>query len=92
MGVSSELALTFRRALILDAAAICEIYNQAISKATPRSSLRTESERRKWIEQHDATQYVAVREGKESKEVIVGWASISSYRPRSPVGRRRSLT
>ena len=88
MSAPTAFSLKIRRAIISDALAICEIYNQAIieGKSTFETELRTESERRKWIEKHDERHpiFVAVGgEGRESEETIVGWASISSYRPRS---------
>jgi len=84
--------LKVRKAIAPDAEAICEIYNQAIEErmATFETEPRTESDLSKWIVEHNERHpiLVAVRSRKDemalgTHEAIVGWASISTYRPRS---------
>lgn len=90
---TSSLELKIRKAVISDAKAICEIYNQGIAEgiATFETELRTETERRRWMEEHDERHpiLVAVRTrnvndappGTEQEEIL-GWGSISTYNPR----------
>ena len=85
--------LRIRKAIVSDAQVICEIYNQAVSerKATFETEPRTVSDQRNWIVEHDERHpmLVAVRSRGNGMElgkhddVILGWASISTYRPRS---------
>ena len=85
--------LRIRKAIVSDAQAICEIYNQAIAerKATFETEPRTVSDQCKWIAEHDERypMLVAVRSRADEMvlskrdDVILGWASISTYRPRS---------
>jgi len=89
----SSQGLKIRKAVISDAGAICEIYNQGIAEgmATFETEHRIESERRKWIREHDARHPILVavrrqdaqREACEKEEAILGWGSISVYNPRS---------
>ena len=90
---TSSQELKIRKAIVSDAGAICEIYNQGIAEgmATFETERRTESERRKWIGEHDDRHpiLVAVRlrdvhgkTSKKMKEAILGWGSISVYNPR----------
>jgi len=84
--------LKVRKAIALDAKAISEIYNQAIEErmATFETEPRTESDFSKSIVEHNERHpiLVALKSRKDemalgTHEAIVGWASISTYRPRS---------
>jgi len=88
------LMFRIRKAIGSDVVGICEIYNQAIDEriATFETEPRTELERRKWLDEHDMKHpvLVAVRDRQMNEigvngrdEEIVGWASISIYRPKS---------
>ena len=90
---TSSQELRVRKVIISDAEAICEIYNQAIDEriATFETEPRAVSDQRKWIVEHDERHpmLVAVRSRRDEmaldkhEEAILGWASISTYRPRS---------
>ncbi len=77
---ANELAI--RRARPEDAAAIAEIYTQGILEriATFESEPRTPEMMLAWLAEHDERHpvLVAERDGR-----VLGWASISSYRPRA---------
>lgn len=77
---ANELAI--RRARPEDAAAIAEIYTQGILEriATFESEPRTPEMMLAWLADHDERHpvLVAERDGR-----VLGWASISSYRPRA---------
>jgi L-amino acid N-acyltransferase YncA len=83
--------LQIRKVLLSDARGICEIYNQAIVEggATFETEVRTESDIHALIQEHDEGHpiLVAVMDNEvdpgQQPETIVGWASISTYRPRS---------
>lgn len=71
-----------RPALVGDAAAMAEIYNQAVvsSTATFDTEPETVEEREAWLEEHTASQHpvlVAEQGGR-----VVGWASLSRYSSR----------
>lgn len=74
--------LVVRRARPEDAAAIAEIYTQGILEriATFESEPRTPEMMLAWLAEHDERHPVLVveRDGR-----VLGWASISSYRPRA---------
>lgn len=78
-------ALTVRPALLDDAAAIAEIYNQGIRQriATFETRERTAEERAAWLAAHDARHpclVAVVRDARGGR--IVGWISADTYRPR----------
>lgn len=77
----NKLQLTIRRAELTDAAAIAEIYNEAIltTTATFDTELKSVEERTHWLQSHDERHpvLVAVVDGR-----VVGWASLSSWSDR----------
>lgn len=78
--------VTVRPATPDDAAAIAAIYNQGIRAriATFETEERMPEERRTWLAQHDARHPVVVAALPEGDgERVVGWASVSAYRPRA---------
>lgn len=91
MCVCASLDLQIRKALLSDAKGICEIHNQVIVEgaATFDTEVRTESGIRRLIQEHDERHpiLVAAKDNEvnlgQQPETIVGWASISTYRPRS---------
>lgn len=74
--------LVIRRARPADAAAIAEIYTQGILEriATFESEPRTPEMMLAWLAEHDERHPVLVA---EQAGRVLGWASISSYRPRA---------
>jgi len=74
---------TVRRANPTDAAPIAAIYNDAVEErvATFETEPRSEAAMRAWIENHDERHPILVAE--LPPETVVGWASVSEYRPRS---------
>ena len=64
-----------------DAGAICEIYNQGIEDriATLETRLRTQEERRAWLETRGPRHPVVVC---ERSGAVCGWASLNSFNPR----------
>uniref|UniRef100_A0A7C2WJU2 N-acetyltransferase family protein n=1 Tax=Thermorudis sp. TaxID=1969470 RepID=A0A7C2WJU2_9BACT len=74
--------LVIRRARPEDAAAIAEIYTQGILEriATFESEPRTPEMMLAWLAEHDERHPVLVA---ERAGRVLGWASISSYRPRA---------
>lgn len=74
--------LVIRRARPEDAAAIAEIYTQGILEriATFESEPRTPEMMLAWLAEHDERHPVLVA---EQAGRVLGWASISSYRPRA---------
>lgn len=71
-----------RRATPADAAAMADIYNQAVvsSTATFDTQPETPEQRERWLEQHTAPQHpvlVAERDGR-----VAGWTSLSRYSDR----------
>ena len=87
----ASLDVQIRNVLLSDAKGICEIYNQAIVEgtATFEAEVRTESDILALIQEHDDRHpiLVAVRDNEanpgQQPETIMGWSSISTYRPRS---------
>lgn len=77
----AHLDVTVRRARLEDAAAIAEIYNQAIEQriATFETEPRTKEERRQWIENQGHRHPILVA---EAEGQVVGWTSVSAYRSR----------
>src|SRR5512133_2460074 len=80
--MSSSIAFEIRPAQVADAAAIAEIYNEAILRTTATfdTEPKTESERREWLASHGERYpvLVAVAEGK-----VVGWASLTRWSDRA---------
>lgn len=76
------LSVVVRRAVPADAAAVAEIYNRGIEQriATFETEPRTEEDRRRWIEAHGERHPILVA---EVGGQVVGWASVSAYRPRA---------
>jgi L-amino acid N-acyltransferase YncA len=78
----SAKGVTIRRAAVADAAAITEIYNEAIltTAATFDTELKTVEERAQWLQSHDTRHpvLVAVLDGK-----VAGWASLTPWSDRS---------
>lgn len=74
--------LVIRRARPEDAAAIAEIYTQGILEriATFEAEPRTPEMMLAWLAEHDERHLVLVA---EQAGRVLGWASISSYRPRA---------
>jgi L-amino acid N-acyltransferase len=79
--MSEPAPVSIRRAEIADAAAIAEIYNEAIvtTTATFDTEVKTVEERAQWLEAHDERHPVLVAEvaGK-----VVGWTSLSRWSER----------
>ena len=73
--------VTIRRAALSDAAAIAEIYNEAILTTTATFDTEPKSieERRRWLETHDHRHPVVVA---EFDGTVVGWASLSRWSDR----------
>ncbi len=81
--LTDSLQVTIRKALLSDALSISEIYNEGITsrQATFETDLRDEGTMRKWLSDHYDSQHpVLVATLGPS---VVGWASISQYRPRT---------
>jgi L-amino acid N-acyltransferase YncA len=78
----SPKSVRIRRAELADAAAIADIYNEAIltTVATFDTELKTAEERAQWLQSHDDRQpiLVAVVDG-----VIAGWASLTLWSDRT---------
>jgi phosphinothricin acetyltransferase len=70
-----------RRATFLDAAAIADIYNEAIltTTATFDTVIKTVEERTQWLQSHDDRHPVLVA---AVSSAVVGWASLSSWSDR----------
>jgi L-amino acid N-acyltransferase len=81
MATVDRAALTVRLVEPDDADALREIYNREVEGSTVTFDLvaRTPAEQRSWIEQHSGSYpaLVAVADG-----AVVGFASLSAYRPR----------
>ena len=79
--MTPETTVTIRRAGLSDAAAIADIYNEAIltTVATFDTEPKTVAERTQWLQAHDERHPVLVAEvgGK-----VVGWASLTQYSER----------
>src|SRR5690606_24242367 len=73
--------ITIRHAEPKDAAAIAEIYNQAIrnTTATFDTEPKTEQDRLAWLQAHDARHPVLVA---EQNTQVVGWAALSPWSDR----------
>lgn len=82
MSPLSEAKTTVRRASPDDAKTVAAIYNVAIEErvATFETETRSEAAMREWMAGHDARHPILVAE--VSGGTVVGWASISEYRPR----------
>lgn len=78
--------ITIRRAELLDAAAIAEIYNEAILTTTATFDTETKSveDRAEWLKSHDERfpVLVAVVDG-----AVVGWASLTRWSDRRAYDR-----
>jgi phosphinothricin acetyltransferase len=70
-----------RRATLADAAAIAEIYNEAIQTTTATFDTETKSaeERARWLQTHDERHPVLVA---EAGGRVVGWASLTRWSER----------
>ena len=77
----TDMQFSIRLAKHSDAAAIAEIYNEAIRTTTATFDTEPKSveDRRQWLEQHDQRHPVWVAEVDGS---VVGWASISAWSDR----------
>ena len=73
--------IVIRRAVTSDARAIAEVYNEAIltTTATFDTEVKTEEDRRAWLEAHDERHPVLVA---EQNGEVVGWASLSKWSDR----------
>lgn len=73
--------ITIRPARLDDAAAIARIYNEGIRgrNATYEVEERTPEERAAWLAAHNERHPVLIAEAETG---ILGWANISTYRPR----------
>jgi phosphinothricin acetyltransferase len=82
----ANCVITIRPALLSDAAAIAEIYNEAIltTTATFDTEPKSVAERTKWLEGHDARHPVIVAMV-ESR--AVGWAALSQWSDRPAYDR-----
>lgn len=77
------MQVLIRRAKISDLQSINEIYNQAAQEKGLTADIDpvTYAERKKWFKSHDKDHPVFVA---EEKGKVIGWVSLSAYRP----GRR----
>lgn len=71
-----------RPATVMDADAICTIYNQGLEDriATLETELRTPDERRHWLAARSSRHPVMVA---ETGGRVVGWGSLNSFNPRA---------
>jgi len=78
---SAKPGVAIRRAELRDAAAIAEIYNEAIltTTATFDTQAKTVEERTQWLQSHDERYPVLVA---EVDGRVVGWASLSAWSDR----------
>lgn len=78
---SKAVAITVRPAQEADIPAITEIYNQGIEDriATLEGEPHSVEERREWFREHGPNEPILVA---ETEGLIVGWASLSRYKPR----------
>jgi L-amino acid N-acyltransferase len=78
---ANDPSLLIRRAELNDAAAIAEIYNEAIltTTATFDTEIKSVEDRQQWLDSHDERHpvLVAVLDGR-----VVGWASLSRWSDR----------
>src|SRR5882724_1244008 len=86
--MNANASVTIRRAELADAAAIADIYNEAIftTTATFDTEPKSVAERTQWLESHDARHpvLVAAVEGR-----VVGWASLTRWSERRRgIGRK----
>jgi phosphinothricin acetyltransferase len=81
MSSDIRVEIAIRRAWPSDAAAIAEIYNQAIlhTTATFDTEPKTADDRRAWLEAHDERHPVLVA---ECGQRVVGWASLTKWSDR----------
>lgn len=84
---NAENHLKIRVAVTDDLAAIVEIYNQAVPshRSTARTSPVTVDERKSWFQEHQPSKhpiFVA-----ETDRRVIGWCSLSVYRPGRPALR-----
>lgn len=79
--MSSSLACTIRRATLADAAAIAEIYNEAIRSTTATFDTEEKSaeERAAWLGAHDDQHPVFVA---ECNGQVVGWSALTKWSDR----------
>src|SRR5581483_5967832 len=79
--MNSGIDLAIRRATVADAAAIADIYNEAIltTTATFDTETKSEAERAQWLQSHDERHpvLVALLDGK-----VVCWASLTRWSER----------
>lgn len=84
--MTDRLPIFIRRAVLSDAAAIAEIYNEAILTTTATFDTETKSveERESWLKSHDERfpVLVAVVEGE-----VAGWASLTRWSDRRAYDR-----
>jgi phosphinothricin acetyltransferase len=79
--MSTEPRVTIRRAVLADAAAIAEIYNEAIltTTATFDTEPKTIVDREHWLQSHDERHPVLVA---VLDDQVVGWASLAKWSDR----------
>jgi len=79
--MNTDSPVTIRRAVPTDAAAIADVYNEAILKTTATFDIEPKSieERTEWLQSHDEKHpvLVAVVSGR-----VVGWASLTRWSER----------
>jgi L-amino acid N-acyltransferase YncA len=77
----STNGITIRRATLVDAGAIADIYNEAIltTTATFDTEPKTVQEREQWLQSHDERHPVLVAVGGGR---VIGWAALSSWSDR----------
>ncbi|HEX5176338.1 MAG TPA: GNAT family N-acetyltransferase [Chthoniobacteraceae bacterium] len=82
----ANFVVTIRPAELSDAAAIAEIYNEAIltTTATFDTEPKSAAERTQWLNAHDRQHPVLVA---TADARVVGWASLSSWSDRSAYDR-----
>ena len=75
------MEMTLRPATLVDAGAICAIYNQGIEDriATLEIELRTPEERRQWLADRGPRHPVIVA---EAAGAVVGWGGLNRFNPR----------
>ncbi|MFN3975042.1 MAG: arsinothricin resistance N-acetyltransferase ArsN1 family A [Dehalococcoidia bacterium] len=78
---SKAISITVRPAQEADVPAITEIYNQGIEDrtATLEGEPHSVEERREWFRAHGPSEPILVA---QAGDTLVGWASLSRYKPR----------
>jgi phosphinothricin acetyltransferase len=90
-GMGGDCSVAIRRAQAADAAAVAEIYNEAIATTTATFDTEPKSvnDRAAWLETHNRRYPVIVA---ESAGRVVGWASLSPWSERKAYSATGEVT